>query len=815
MNSKKTNARRRAALMGFSALATTAMATEAFAQADRTSAQVANLQEIIVTAQKREQSLQAVPVAVTAVTEQALVANRITGLADLTALTPGLTVTDTSGGARLSTVTLRGVLNSGGQAGTDKSVALYIDGVYLGGASYGTIFNMAGIGRIEVLRGPQGTLFGRNANGGAINFITPEPTGEFGVKQTFTVGNYDHYQSVTRVSSPQWGAFSAMGVYMHSERRGDIRNLGAGTRWNLTPAYGGKPKFVTSPKYMGDNNTDAGFFAAKADFDPLSLVYKFDYADEWSSMRGNGSPYVAPSLRPVLAAQPNPSLLTPITANRPKAVNNNGIVPTHSRQYGHSLTATYRVSDAVSLKNLLAYRVNRVNTFISDVGALGGLVNTGGPFLSALISPAAARTAIGAPLLVNPSMVSLDLEQWSNELQLNVDTKPVTFTAGALYYRERNVTGFTGADGFQAKNGFMQVLPGFVAPSTVQPNFGGGRSTHILVKSYAVYGQAELHVRDNVDLIAGMRHTWDSKTGADRTLYNFTRPNGPDVPIDYYNGRPTYTVGVNYKPAADVLLYGKYATGFISGGTVSSINFGPETARSWEAGLKADWLDRTLRTNVAVYSAKYDGIQLNTLISNVPAYAFLIPLGLTSFRLNAGSAKAEGVELETTYVPVRAITLTANAPYTDFQYTKLNPVLGGLMPTARSKWTAALAAQYTSPDIVDEAHVTARIDAAWRSKYLNTGLFPTPGAFVSGGAAFTPQEANAMFQSLIVDPYWLVNARVALENLQVGPTKATIALWGRNVFNTRSPTFGFTLGTHAVEIYETARTFGLDVTFEY
>lgn len=137
------------------------------------------------------------------------------------------------------------------------------------------------------------------------------------------------------------------------------------------------------------------------------------------------------------------------------------------------------------------------------------------------------------------------------------------------------------------------------------------------------------------------------------------------------------------------------------------------------------------------------------------------------------------------------------------------------MPTARSKWTAALAAQYTSPDIVDEAHVTARIDAAWRSKYLNTGLFPTPGAFVSGGAAFTPQEANAMFQSLIVDPYWLVNARVALENLQVGPTKATIALWGRNVFNTRSPTFGFTLGTHAVEIYETARTFGLDVTFEY
>src|SRR5690606_18731337 len=134
------------------------------------------------------------------------------------------------------------------------------------GAASGSSSDMADIERVEVLKGPQGTLFGRNSTGGAVSITTRGPAGEMRFKQKFTYGNYDQFQSVTRFDTPQIGPFSAAFTYAHSERRGEIRNLGAGTTWNgLTSGLSSR---LVSPKYLGNNNSESFAASLKAELTP-------------------------------------------------------------------------------------------------------------------------------------------------------------------------------------------------------------------------------------------------------------------------------------------------------------------------------------------------------------------------------------------------------------------------------------------------------------------------------------------------------------------------------------------------------------------
>ena len=162
--------------------------TPAFAQ---DAEDTGGLQEIIVTAQKREQSLQDVPIAVTALGGDALQANRVTNVVDLSGLAPGVSVRVSAGGSGLPIFAVRGQLSYGLAPGSDKQTSIYLDGVYIS-SPRGSIFDLPDVERIEILRGPQGTLFGRNATAGAISIYTRDPTGEAEVKASLTFGNQDH-----------------------------------------------------------------------------------------------------------------------------------------------------------------------------------------------------------------------------------------------------------------------------------------------------------------------------------------------------------------------------------------------------------------------------------------------------------------------------------------------------------------------------------------------------------------------------------------------------------------------------------------------
>jgi iron complex outermembrane receptor protein len=762
-------------LLGCAAVAlipamTAGVSTTAYAKDPE--AATTSLTEIVVTAQKREQRLQEVPASVSAITSQKLTVSRVQNVTDLDALTPNLTVTFTPAGSSVPTYSMRGEIAAASAPGSDTGVSIYIDGVYLGTGS-GSVFDMADIERIEVLKGPQGTLFGRNSTGGAISFTTRGPTGHFDFKQQFTGGNYDQLRSRTRIDTPTWGPFSAALTYTHNERRGDTRNLGAGTTWDYSLVGG--PKFV-SPTWLGDQNSNA--VGASVKFAPaanFNMVYKFDYSDSTFSEVAVG---LLSNISPLLATfhLTNP-VPTPVSATAPEAVNNWYDTLNEVRAQGHSLTANWHVNEKVNLKNVFGYREGYYSAPGAQLDGAGGLFQGPAPWIG-----------------IGTHSAGKD-HQISDEVQADFDTHWFHLTTGALFYHYFVKKGQYGtaanSEAFKAQPGFIITVPAAV-----------NLQTDATTNSQAGYGQAEIHVLPVLDVVLGGRYTHDEKHGTDHTT-----PGGAATarPIAYHDGKFTYTAGVTYKPTKDLLAYVKYSTGYISGGHLV-FDFAPETAKSWEGGIKSEWLQHRLVANLAVFSVEYGNLQIST------SGAAFGHAEVPQVRINAGDATAKGFELETTFAPARGLTLGADFGYLDFKFTRLDPrYLASLttnkaMPatlesaaSGRPPWTVNLTGQYVTDPLFDDARLNMSLDANYKKEHLGSG---------------NPAIAAATF----IPDVWLVNGRIALENLKLGPTRGTVAIWAKNLLDDRSleypvglvPAFGLVAGS-----YQAARTFGVDLIIEY
>jgi iron complex outermembrane receptor protein len=809
------SSRRRLACMSASVVAIALCApAAALAQDDGV-----GLQEVIVTAQKREQRLQDVPASVTAISSESMEVNRIANVGDLDSLVPNLTVHMQFGGASLPLFTMRGVLAGSSIPGSDRSIGMYIDGVFIG-ATTGSSFDIADLERVEVLRGPQGTLFGRNSTGGAISLITREPSDQFSLNQTFSYGNYDQFKSQTRLNTGAFGPFSASLNYTHNERRGEIRNLAAGARWDFSPANGGVPTFLDSPKWLGSYNIDSIGAALKYEpNDRFKAIYRFDYTDTHNTPEGNGLVYVHPLVAGMMAAQPNQALMTPITRKRPKAVNNGNTVASWQKIQGHSLTLTYDLNDELTIKNITAYRTSKFASPWVNIEGVGLLTNTGGAafaLLGALNAP-----TVGAPFLLQGTSTEGKDEQFSTELQVNYDSDFMTLTTGALFFSNKQTRYPEGAESGvgRVRSGAFRVFPNFAVPFTGQPSTYRGRSTLITTESYAFYGQGEFHVTDQLDVVAGARYTKDKRTGFDASIFSAASPPvlGVNVfDVDYSGDKITYSLGANYKITPSNMVYAKYSTGFLSGGSLSGLDFKPEEAKSWEAGIKADWLDNTLRTNLAVFSAKYtnlqSGVSGNTLSPPRPLIA--------NAQTNVGDAKAKGFELEAQYAPLRGLLFTGGIGYTDFKYTELSPLLlagqDEYLAGLRPDWTANVSAQYETEPLFDDVTFMARMDANYRSKFYLVAGIPRP---VSAGGAFpsplTPAMQAAYKEAGTVKGYWLVNARLSLQGFQVGGADASIALWAQNLFDEDTVVTEQSVVTAIAAQYERARTVGVDLNIAF
>jgi iron complex outermembrane receptor protein len=812
------------------------------------------VQEIVVTAQKREQNLQNVPISITALGQDAIKANRIQDVRDLNAIAPNLTVREGSGGANYPQYTLRGIYTGGATLGLERGVSLYLDGVYLENVA-GSVFELADVERIEVLKGPQGTLFGRNATGGAISIITKEPTGIFGGHQDFSVGTLGTFRSKTHVDLPKIGPISASFTYLHSQNRGDTRNLGAGTTWDFGPATGGKLGTITSPRYLGSHDTNAVQAAVKFDFHPdLDLIYRFDYSKDkftptadglsyLAGIPGSGGPVPTTLLGEIYAANVaagNP--VTPVSLTRPKAVNNWFSLPGYTKNIGHNLTARWKATDQISFKNILAYRKSVLFSPGNQLDGAGGFYNlpvdlgpVGAPGVvlppGGLLSPQ-GETSFNptAPFTYLSDSAGDRQHQISDEFQLNITTNWFNITAGYLYFHSHEVYGpYAGLFNSHPLAAMVGANTSAAGTNFVVSGSPGGQPSNITIDSNAWFVQPEFHLTDRLDLIGGARITVDRKSGTEFVPFPAALA-GTGIPISspirYHDTEATYLAGLNYKLADHILAYGKFSTGYISGGKLATVTFEPERAKSWEAGLKTELFDRRFRSNLSVFDVKYRNIQLTTsgTLANIPSAALYGVVVLA-----AADAKAYGFEWENTLVPFRGLTLTANAGYTHFHFIQ-NTVQPGLADASgppgyltyeRPRWTGNLAAQYDTPEIWRGGHAMFQINGNFTSR----NLLSNDTALGNGDTAIIDP---ALRKAETAPAHWIVNGRVGLTGIDIGPTKLEIALWGKNIFDekeviqispydfTPSNAPGFVpIGLAGSVLYERQRTFGLDVSVNF
>lgn len=790
------------ALTVFSLVATTAHADQAKTPGTpiRPETQI-GVEEIIVTAQRREESLQKVPVAVTAFTAQALADMRIDSIRDITGLAPSLEVS-TQGMQSNPTIIIRGVASGTSSNSVDPKVGIYIDGVYIGRTT-GSLLDFSDIQRLEVLRGPQGTLFGRNATSGAISVTTAPPKGEWAGAGTLSYGNYNAFRAKVSLDFPEFGPFSVRLSYLHDQIDGDVTNTIGGQTLNISQRA---PEFGTQTfaKRLGDRKVDGGQIAVRGQFGDVTADYRFDYTDTNASARAMQSLGVIPDasgqlLGPIVALQPyfggttNPGTNGPL--NSVAAATSNE----HNVTQGHSLTFNWRASDSITVKSITGYREFRQDPVIFDLGSAGGLRFTFGQ-LGALITPGLTQQQMQAALF-NPANLpgpndyffplltvrSTSQKQFTQELQLQITHDRYLFTAGLFYFAES-------APATEVL-GILEPTPsGTIVPSPFDAAFGSGVTrTYAQNYSVAAYGQLTWHLTDTIDLTGGLRGTLDKRH---LRLDQISAAEGGNLGVGSYRlaySKATYTAIATWHPDNNETLYAKTASGYVSGGILSGIPYRPESLVSYEAGAKSQFLQNRVRLNLAVYYNNYTDLQTQNFINGV------------QFFDNAGKADIKGFEAETEIVPMHGLILSGSLAYTDFTYKSF--VLAGedvttiARPTYFSSWTGRLAAAYNSPDLTTGgAHLTAMIEGRYRSSYYLTS---TPEVNILTGR-------NVLEDVNHQPAYWLVNGRIGLANLAIGGAHATLSAFGDNILNKRYIAFGAPV-LLLTGMYDRGRTYGIEL----
>jgi iron complex outermembrane recepter protein len=812
------------ALAGISLFATTAALAQTTGPAPQAAAQD-QLADIIVTAQRREESLQKVPVAVTAIGAEQLDQLRVTNVRNLAGLAPSLQI-NTQGLQSNPTIIIRGVASGTSNNAVDPKVGIYLDGVYIG-RTVGSIFDLSDIQRVEVLRGPQGTLFGRNATSGAISLVTAAPSGEFGVRGSVSYGNYDAKRAKLSVDLPAFGPLSLKFSYLHDEIEGDYKNLLGGRTLDLRqrdPSFG----VQRIADRLGGRNVDGVGVAARLELGDLTADYRFDYTDARATGRAVQSFGVIPDasgqlLGPIIGLQPLFGGVTNISTDRLTTVANASSTE-HVVTQGHSLTLTYPVSDAITLKSITAYRKFRQDPNIYDLAASGGLRFTRLQLQTLLTGSDPTTVPLPGP---NDSFFSLltsrstSQKQFSQEFQLQLTSDAIDLTAGIFYFHENSpATDILGifqpvANGVVLDTSTIGVIPnlpvgqlpfdingdGVIDAADSNPSldsiFGSGITrTRAINDSYAAYGQLTYHLTDTIDLTGGLRYTIDKRENRITAIAGGQggQLGVGDYKVDYK--KATWAAIVTWRPSDRMTAYGKVSTGYVAGGILSGIPYKPETLTAYELGLKTQSWGNRLRANVAVYYSDYKDLQTQNFING------------RQFFDNAGKANIKGFEAEVDLVPVRGLTLSGNLSYTDFNYKTF--ILNGVdvadvaRTTYASKWQGRASAQYDSEDLGMGGRLSARVDARYRSK---APLVSTPFRDLSGNIANLENYA-------FTKAYWLVDGRIGLVDMPIGGGKVSLSAFVQNLFNEHYNPFGAPV-LQLVTSYERGRTYGVELGFNF
>lgn len=737
--------------------------------AEDSAAKRTGVQDIIVTARRSQERLQDVPVAVSALEGDDIRALDIRNFGDLGRGVPNLVTEKQLGTSNSATFYLRGISTGSLKFQTDAGIGLYINGVYLGRPAASS-FDLADIERIEVLRGPQGTLFGRNSTGGAINFITRAPTGEFHLRTEGQIGNYDARNFRIAVDLPAVGPLSARVTYLHNENRGYVRNLAAGRTYTFAEPFG----TIKSVKDFGFDNTDAAGLAARLDFNDLVIDYNFDFTDKVNSTYaqqliafnptfGGGAFYAAPGL------------FTPPSLKRLNAIPLDITTPTRLRVYGHSVTASYDLTPDITFKSITAFRRFREKATGNDIdgAALDGSV----------LDP----SLTGVPLSLFNALQVRRQRQFSEEAQLLGKLGNFDFVLGGMYFTE------SGSDNNPV---FLGVL---YPTSPIVPNVVGGDGNVVeafglpgdyylgansRVRNRSTAGYAHLSYKtEQFELAGGIRYTKDNRreTVIAAGLIPAVFPAGT---FKSSGDNWDFDATATYIFQPRVRAYARFATGYLSGGIIAGNPFPKETIDSYEIGFKGDLFDNAVRLNAALFHTKRRNIQTIQFDAVRGFYMDSLPKG-----------RENGAEVELTVVPVSGLTLGGNVGYMD-QKLSLSPTTGIASPILAPKWSANVNVQYDTPAANNGSYWQMRLDGTYKDK-RGIDLQGTPR---------NPGQLPARFD---------LNARAGLMNFPMGSGKAHVAVFGQNITNNKKLDTQVDLGTVILGVFQRPRTYGVEVGFEF
>ena len=788
------------------------VAAPAFAQTASDTAEDGGLDTIIVTAQKRSENLQDTPISISVLGSEGIENRHVQSLLDLgDGAIPSLRVAPffSRPGALIINVRGVGVLSDSNQPARDQGVGVYVDGVYLGRAQ-GLGTALYDVENIEVLKGPQGTLFGRNTEGGAVNIVTKRPSGEFKLNTTFGVGNYGSHKAEVHLDLPEANKISLKFDGIITRRDGFVKNPFPGALdYNSFDKKGlrGEVLWKPSPSFSAD-------FAFDVAKDSTSTLYLQLVEAPVGAPATATAPAIVPNKLAGIAGIVQPKRASVATIGTPQQAS-------IGKTNGVRLGLDWDVAENLTLKSITSYR-NLTQTQYDNGNAVPGLqqpLTTANP-TGSFVGFQFARYSV-APFRQN---------QLSQEFQVIGELDRLKFAAGALYYRE-NVE-----DAAQAFNTLQFTDAAGTAFVTRQIDYATQviqRASRVRTTSIGAYGQGTYTpalAGDMFHLTLGGRFTRDKKVGSLFTI-NGAVPvipiNGVNVtgalPLNKSWSRFDPLINLSVDLSDDIHVYGKWSTGYKSGGASSrSLNyrgFDPETVSMFELGAKTEFWDGKARFNVAGYVGKYKNIQLDFagLYEDVINGVRVTTTRTTLDVVNApGTGDLKGFEAELTLAPVTGLTVSGSFAYNSVKIPDtINPFpqTGGVFirvpvpiyQVYTPKKSASISVDYELPldGFTIKAHFDGNYDSGYYVGYTDTDFDPVTRAV----RYFQPKGEKAL----------MFNARLAFADFDLGrgDAKMTVAVWARNLFNEQH--LFFKAGSARAGIngfFNDPRTFGIEANIK-
>jgi iron complex outermembrane receptor protein len=723
----------------------------------------AGLQAIVVTATKRETNLQRTPIAISVANTQALADRHATSLLDLgDGSIPSLRVATFEARQSALTVGIRGIVPfDANQTARDQGVGVYVDGIYLA-RQQGLNAALLDIDRIEVLRGPQGTLFGRNTEGGAVSIITKAPTGVFGVRGTVGVGNYGSREGALHIDLPAFANIAVKLDAIYDHQDATVKNPLAGQKgWNYHDTVGGRVAARWTPvdgltvdlSYDQAKNENTPNYSQLINYNPNGYNVGTYGGTNGTTLVYNGQPCnvtvggvtTNPCIRPL-------SPIVQVTGGDRQKTAEIGVPqqPSVDRTNGFAGTIKYKISPALELRSITGYRQVGVHQWD----------NSGGPHRTVY----APNTGFS-----RYSLSELYQHQFSQEFQAVGSSKSLDYVVGAYYFWEKvKELAATPTTNTWNANGTGYAINNALLWN--RENWSLQRDSSARAKSYGVFGQATWTPAgfDIFHLTAGARYTKDKRNG----VLDIVGGRTTNFLFDYNKDRidPMVVAAIDATP--DMHFYAKYATGFRAGGANSRsatfTAFDPETVQSFEIGSKMDFLDHRARLNLAAYYMRRKGTQTDFDNVDTDPRSPTFNLHTEETRNAPGVSKIKGIEADFTIRPLRSLTLGASYAYTDIKVPPTpNPFLPGnplfqVYTVFTPKHAGSAYVDYEIPTSIGESKLRFHLDANYAGRQYS-------------------------FQSEPVktDKSFIVNGRVALADVSVndGAALLTFSLWSRNLLN--------------------------------